>query len=144
MNFSDSILVLNSFGGWKPAMIVNGRGNQQKLDCFKKLGATEAYYSCALNWKNRLYIFGGWDEPRQISRLSGHTLERIGSLAFDHSFGACSVMGGEIFLCFNMLSWDDAKVCRKSTGPLEPYSEVLSSKFDHWDIQLSSSNSKFS
>ena len=135
--------MLNSRDGWKPAMVINGRGNKNELGCFEKVGA-EAYGSCGIDWKNRLYIFGGSEKPRQISQLSGHKLERISSLAFDLRGGACSVMGGQIYLCFNSASYYDSKVCRKSTDPLEPFSKVVSSTFDHYGIQLSSSDSKFS
>ena len=50
-----------------------------------------------------MIVFGGWYEERQISRLDGFKLKRIGSLDFDHEDGACSVMHGEIYLCFD---WD--------------------------------------
>ena len=39
-------------------------------------------WSCSINWKNQLYIFGGATERRQISRLSGQKLERVGDLPF--------------------------------------------------------------
>ena len=135
--------MLNSHRGWKPAMFINERGNQQEVACFEKEGSTDAFYSCGINWQNRLYIFGGWFQRRQISLLSGRKLNRISSLTFDHASSGCSVMGDEIYLCFNAGSWSDSKVCRKTTGPLEAFSKVLSSNFDHFGIQISSSNSKF-
>ena len=76
------ILVLNSQYGWKPAMLINSAGEQKKLTCFERDGDTEAYYSCSITWKNQFHVFGGYSYFRQISRLNGYKLERIGSLDF--------------------------------------------------------------
>ena len=54
-----------------------------------------------------MVIFGGHNEERQISRLKGYKLKRIGSLDFEHMFGACSVMNEEIYLCFNTVTTGD-------------------------------------
>ena len=135
--------MLSSRNGWKPAIIINEKGHQEQLGCFEKVGAVEAQSSCAITWKNQLYIFGGWTEPRQVSLLSHHRLERISSLEFTYASSACAVVSDEVYLCFNGRSYDDSKVCRKSKGPLKAFSEVLSSKFHHWAIQLSYSESKF-
>ena len=90
---------------WKPAMILDPAGEQgsswRKLDCFEPESETEAYYSCSITWTNKLYIFGGHIDQRQISRLDGYHLKRIGTLDFDHYLGGCTVMNDEsIYLCF--------------------------------------------
>ena len=139
----DSILVLNSEGEWKPAMLLNSEGEQEKLACFERDDTTEAFYSCSINWKNQLFIFGGNKERQQISRLTGHKLEQVGSLDFDHRAGACSVMANKlIYLCFNLDS-NDSKRCRRSTDPLEQFSDVALSTYDHRSTPTSSSDSKF-
>ena len=114
------ILVLHSQGGWKPAMLVNSAGEQQELTCFELDPMTQAYQSCSVIWNNQLFIFGGKVEPRQISQLTGHKLERVGNLTFDHQDGSCSNMANEyIFLCFSYFNIpSDSNVCRRSTGPL--------------------------
>ena len=89
---NQTILVLNSENGWKPAMLINSAGEQKELACFDRDATTEAEFSCSVNWNNEFFIFGGKNEKRQISRLTGHKLKRIGDLTFDHYFGACSVM----------------------------------------------------
>ena len=137
----ETVLVLNGRGGWKSAMLVNSAGGQEELNCFERDDNTQAYLSCSINWKNELFIFGGSTEKGQISRLSGYKLERIGDLSFDHYYGACSAMGNQlIFVCFDM---NDGKRCRRSTGPLEPFSEIALSTYDHLRIQTSCSDSKF-
>ena len=56
---------------------------------------------------------------------------------------AHSIMGGEIYLCFDTKS-DQTDVCRKSSGPLETFSQPFNSNHKHLNIQLVSSESKFS
>ena len=66
-------------------MLINSTGQQKESACFERDKNTEAFYSCSIQWKNKLHIFGGLNEKRQISRLTGHKLERVGSLAFEVS-----------------------------------------------------------
>ena len=138
------VIVLNSKGGWKPAMLVNSAGEQQELTCFKPDPLTEAYHSCSVIWNNQLFIFGGKNEPRQISQLTGYNLERVGNLTFDHEDGSCSNMANEyVFLCFTNLDYSsDSKLCRRSTGPLEQFSELAASEYDHYASKTSCSDSK--
>ena len=139
----DPILVLNSRFGWQPAMLLNSEGEQKELDCFERDETTEAVYACSINWNNQLFIFGGANERRQISRLTGHKLERIGSLDFDHKRGACSVMANSfIYLCFNVADSNYWKRCRRSSDPLKQFSEVALSTHRHPSTQTSSSDSK--
>ena len=143
----DPILVINSykstFVGWKPAMLLNSESEQEVLACFERDQETAAYFSCSINWNNQLFIFGGHltKHRRQISRLTGHKLERLSSsLDFDHARGACSVMGKKvILLCFGS---DNKKRCKQSTGPLDKFSDVPLSKYDHFVMQTSCSDSK--
>ena len=124
-------------------MLINSAGEQKELSCFERGDITDATYSCLINWKNHLFVFGGWYEKRQISRLSGYRLERIGTLDFDHQYGACSVMANQfVFLCFNLHS-SDHKRCRRSTGPLKPFTEVTLAKHEHSNTQTSCSESKY-
>ena len=142
------ILVLSSYQGWKPVMLVNSAGDQEELTCFERDDTTRAHNSCFVNWKNQLFIFGGSTEQRQVSRLSGYKLERLGDLSFDHQYGACSNMANMyIFLCFDLKEdsndTDDPRRCRRSTGPMEQFSEVALSNHVHRGIQTSCSDSKF-
>ena len=136
---NETILVLSSNQGWKPAMLVNLAGGQEELTCFERDDTTEAYKSCSINWQNQLFIFGGSSEKRQISQLSGYKLKRIGDLLFDLDKGACGVMGNKLFLCF---SYDDGRRCRRSNSPFEQFSEVALSAYWHRNIQATCSDSK--
>ena len=151
------MLVLNSKGGWKPAMLINTAGYQKELDCFERDSKTVAYHSCSVIWKTELYIFGGdfcigyCDEPtymsniKQVSRLNGHKLERVHSLDFDFWRGACGVMANKyIFLCFTALPYKDqleSKRCRRLAGPYNSSTEEALLTFHQGGI--SCSDSKF-
>ena len=146
-------MILSSNGGWNPAYQLNSVGEQEELTCFKRDEVTtEAHYSCSINWKNQYYVLGGNNQKRQISRLSGSKLERIGNLAFDHKSGACSVMANQfIFMCFDESDSkninDGIRRCRRSTGSgrgnlLGKFTEVALSSHHHRRIQISCSDSK--
>ena len=140
-----TVLVLSSYRGWKPALLLNSEGEQEELTCFEPDDSSEAYYSCSVNWKNQLHVFGGSTERQQISRLNGHELKRIGTLPFDHLNGACGVMSNQfIFLCFNAGDQNDWRRCRRSTGPLETFSEIAPSNHEHHTIHTPCSESKSS
>ena len=129
-------------------MLINSAGEQEELTCFDRDDHVQAAFACSINWQNELFIFGGsnkgHNEQRKISRLSGHKLEHVGDLSFDHYNGACSVMANKtIFLCFGLSNSDtDSKLCRHSTGPFEKFSEVTLSTHLHRGIQTSCSDSK--
>ena len=147
-----TILVLYSDppNGWSPAMLTNSAGEQEELTCFERDDKTYVYNSCFVTWNNQLFVFGGYMDNQQISRLTGHKLQRVGNLTFDHEVGACSVMANQyIFLCFspepfvsNGQNLEHYKLCRRSTGPLEQFSEQSLSKYDHHGVPTSSSDSK--
>ena len=61
-------------------MLVNSAGEQHQLNCFERDSETASHKSCCVNWKNQLFIFGGQTNKRQISRLTGHRLKRVGHL----------------------------------------------------------------
>ena len=127
-------------------MLISIDGNQEELACFVPDSTTEAYFSCSINWKNQLCIFGGYTQTRQISRFSKsrssfYKLERLADLPFDHNRGTCSVIGNQfVFLCFDS---NDANQCRRSTGPLEHFSVVTPSTHRHQGARTSYSDSKF-
>ena len=63
-----------------------------------------------------------------------------GTLDFDHDGGACDSVNDQIYLCFNY--GGDEKLCRKSNGPLEPFSDLDHSNFDHALTGLAASDSE--
>ena len=113
-------------------MLVKTGGEQEELGCFERDNDTEVFFSCQAIWQNELHVFGGNVKKRQISKLNGHRLERLGSLTFDHREGQCSVMNNQyIYLCFQLDNSVDWNRCRRSTGPLETFSEIELSNHNH-------------
>ena len=104
---------------------------------------TEVFWSCSVTWRNHFYVFGGYSETRQISKVTGCKLTSIGTLAFDHHYAGCSIVGEDIiYLCFNGNNADDYKKCRSAAEPLGNFTEVPLSNYQHKDIRIASSFSK--
>ena len=133
---------MNSWDGWKPALLLDATGRQDQLDCFSHDQNAEADESCSLTWQNQLYVFGGDSNKRQISRLSGYRLHVVGALPFDHRLGACANFANKkLFLCFNDAS-SDWKRCRWSREPLGSFAEATFATYDHRAARISSSDGK--
>ena len=68
-------------------------------------------------------------------------LTKIGDLSFNFFNGACSSrLDKEIYLCFE--NDGDNKNCRRSTGALEAFVSIASSKYGHDYTRLASSPGK--
>ena len=88
-----------------------------------------------------MIIFGGEDQRRQINQVQGCTIQRIGTLEFDHDGGGCTTNKNDIYLCF---SWEgDEKLCRKSSDPLGSFEKIGRSQFSHTLTGIASSECKF-
>ena len=140
----NSVLVLSTFEGYKPPVITDANGREDYNFLFRFAENTSAYGSCSLMFKNELYVFGSenGDFYRQISKLVGCQLRRVGNLDFDHNRGACTNFNDEkVFLCFNDQS-TDWKKCRFAEGPNEVYTETASSVYEHEYGNIAASKSK--
>ena len=107
-----TVLIFSSYDEiWKPAYLAKSNGKQKEMTCFKPQDKTEAYYACSVNWKNSLFVYGGHiDTKKQISRLSGPKLKRVGDLPFKLYRGSCSVMAGVLFEVAFSLSLEILKI----------------------------------
>ena len=131
---------MSSYSGWKPAVLVDSTGRQDKLECFTHDKDSEVYRSCSVTWNNELYIFGGAHNKRQISKLVRYKLQVIGNLPFDFQFGGCTTMAsGKLFLCFSLY---DYKRCQWSTEPLGHFYNSTLAFHYHDSIRISSSECK--
>ena len=107
---------------------------------------TEVFYSCSISWRNQFFVFGGFSPSlkRQISKLVGCKLSRVGTLDFDHSYGGCaSLADNQVFLCFDYIRSEDYRKCRVASDPLGDFTVVSRSSFDHRYTRVASSDSKF-
>ena len=121
------VLALNTFNGTQQVFSVNPDGGHVKMD-FYFPGNIEVHQSCSVVFKNKMFIFGGKKEQRQISEVSSNCgIDRIGDLSFDFVRGACTVINeDEIMLCFDLKQPDQGRVCRidkNPTGSLDKISQ---------------------
>ena len=79
--------------------------------------------------EGEFYVFGGVTKSKQISKLVGCSLQRVGEMESWLVNGACAnVADQEIYLCFsvasNELLQDDWRVCRIGTDSLGPFEKI--------------------
>ena len=133
------VLVLSTYSWDDVPIITNAAGRQDTNFDFVFGEGTEVDYSCSMTWKNELYIFGGRSKKRQISKLIGCQLTRIGELEFDHYLGACAnVADAKLYLCFNDASGDYDK-CRVALSPTGIFDEINRSIHFHAFTRIAAS-----
>ena len=85
-----------------------------------------------------MYVFGGVNEMRQISQVTGCGLERIGNLAFDLRSGACTVIRNkQIMLCFDYQNYE-GRVCRVGQSPTGSFNKIQESNYHHYGTHIAS------
>ena len=107
---------------------------------------SSVYSSCYTIFKNDFLVFGGrFDFTKQISKIDGCGLRRIGSLDFDLYDGSCTVIKDSVvYLCFDRSgASSDQRKCRFATNPLSEFSEASLSSHDHICASVASSESKY-
>ena len=89
--------------------------------------------------KRELCLWGLW-KPRQISKIDGCRLRRIGELDFDHGFGGCANVNDEkILLCFSFFDGDKCRSSKSLTGIFEA---ITRSNYKHVYTKTDSIKSK--
>ena len=137
-------LVSYLYLSWNPhkALLIDANDRQDEVTCFSRDENAEVYRSCDLTWHNNFYVFGGYSNVRQISQVIGKKLTVIGSLGFDFYHGACDVMGiDKIWLCFGYDA-NDYKRCRVGLNPLETFTQVQQTTFEHRGAKVAASDCK--
>ena len=116
---------------------LNGRAD--RID-FSYGENTELEDSCSIVFNGQAYVYGGWEQKRQISTIDGCQLKRIASLDFDFKEGACTSTSNTIYLCFEN---GNGKACRTANNPTGPFGAIADSTFEHSYIQIAASSSEF-
>ena len=97
---------------------------------------TEVYCSCSFKLDNEMYIIGGYEHKRQLSKISKCQLSRLSKdLPFDFSQGACAVTENIAFLCFD---YENFKTCYRTTD-LENFEQLTNSSYSHRAIRIAAS-----
>ena len=84
-------MAINTYEGNKQAVLVDMAGGFTNLT-FSFPANTEVDDSCSLLFNDKMFVFGGLNEKRQISKVTGCGLKRIGDLDFDFHAGACTLI----------------------------------------------------
>ena len=141
------ILVLYTDPDMEPLsawLIIDGRGQSKGIGFSYGSGGTEVDRSCSIVWRGQMVVFGGYNYKRQISVVNNCQLTKKGELPFDMANGACAQRdNAEIFICFE--NWDDKstwKNCHRSIGPLEAFSKLPSSTYEHRKIRIAVTSGK--
>ena len=137
-------MAFNTFNGKNQAFSIDPNGGHVKMD-FSFPGNTEVHQSCSVVFNNKMYIFGGKNEHRQIAEVSSKCgIDRIGDLPFDFVNGACTVIAGNyLILCFDMKEGYQGRVCRidqSQFGSLDKISQE--SDFTHYRAKIASQDGK--
>ena len=127
-----SILILGDWDYDKIPVITDSNGKVEYVgeDFDFEFGhQTEVDGSCSITYRGDFYVFGRIGLDRQISKLEGCSLERIGSLDFDFELGGCATVNSySIYLCFRRY---DYKRCFVGTDPVGTFYNVTESQFNH-------------
>ena len=93
----EDALILNTYPAEvpnQPVIVGLDAGYNYELD-FAYESDTEAFGSCSVLFAGDMLIFGGYNEPRQISRVDECRVKRLGTLEFDFFYGACANTGAQ-------------------------------------------------
>lgn len=136
--FRSEVLILSTNNDATVPTITNAAGDVDRDFYFSIDNDAEVSRSCSIVWNNQLYIFGGKSMKTQISKVTNCRLERVGELAFNHAFGACTnVADDRIYLCFDE---KNAKKCRVGSSPMGSFTEITSSHNAHKWTRIATNN----
>ena len=134
------MLAINTFNGYNQAFSVDPNSGHVKMD-FNFPGNIEVHQSCSVVFNDKMFIFGGIKEHRQIAEVSSKCgIDRIGDLPFDFVNGACTVIKGDyLMLCFDMKQGYQGKVCRIDQSPTGSLDKINQwSNFAHYRAKVAS------
>ena len=103
---------------------------------------TEVEEACSLLFNDEMYVFGGLYEMRQISKVTGCGLKRIGNLDFYFHAGTCTLMqSSTLLLCFDYYRYG-GKVCRVADRPTASFKKIRESNYHHYSAKIASNGGK--
>ena len=124
-------------------LLIDGKGQSKEIE-FNFASETEVSGSCSIVWLGKMFVFGGYSYQRQISVVDGCELKKKGELTFDMYLGACAQRDNqEVYICFELESYlSQTKNCRRSIGPLEAFTKLPSSTYDHRSTRIAVTSGK--
>ena len=135
------VLILSTMNKLNVPIITNASGREDRNFYFEYGEKTEVDRSCAITWRNEHYVFGGYSNDRQVSKIKSCKLERIGELSFSFFEATCTNVGDRmIYLCF--ATYAGNKICRFSDSPIGQFQEFVNSIYEHGASRIASSDCK--
>lgn len=137
------VLVLStSFGVQKQPMVIGFNGDYREAS-FEYGPGTSIYYSCAVEYQNDFFIFGGLNNNYQMSKINGCKLETHVNLPFKFTRGSCGQYNlsneeSEILLCFG---YYNPTGCKRFDGNTFKDLEI-ESRYGHIDSYFSTFDGK--
>ena len=124
-------------------LIIDSQGHSKEIG-FAYNSKTGAYAACSVIWRGDMFIFGGISQEKQISKVDQCQLKRVGDLPFDMYYGACAQRNDqEVYICFEVSNDSSTgKNCHVSSGPLENFSKLPSSSYEHRNTRIAVTNGK--
>ena len=96
-----SVLILSTALRDNIPVILTTLGQADKSFDFSYASSAEVYKSCSVTFQNEYFVFGGYKQKRQISKIEGCQLKRIASLSFNLEYGGCAnVADNQVYVCF--------------------------------------------
>ena len=114
------------------SVLLDGYGNF-KWPEFTFSEGTEVAYSCSVIWESQMYVFGGFRNNNQVSRIDGCQLNLVAQLDFKFNHGACTNFDDSfVYLCFPDYNDETSfKYCYRSSGPLGTFQRAADSTHVH-------------
>ena len=138
-----TVIILNTANANSKPVGMDQFGETGDID-FSYAPGTEVLGSCSVLHQGKHYIFGGYNDNRQISTVEsgsavdGHCrLVHTGSLPFDFGQGACAQSGDRITLCFDFYH---ERTCWLSVdGSVGKFEQQPPSIYQHRRIRIADS-----
>ena len=137
-----SVLILNTHESINKPIMTDLSGKEIKCTAFTIDNNVEVRHSCAVTFKGRFIVYGGYTLKRQIAEVTNKSLKNVGNLPFDFVLGGCTSTTNEILLCFHHDG--DLKTCYQTTNPTGQFNEITKSSHVHRRIKFASSECKLS
>ena len=138
------MLAINTYNGKNQAISIDPNSGHVNMG-FYFPGNTEVHQSCSVVFNDKMFIFGGQKETRQIAEVSTKCgINRIGDLPFDFVNGACTIIKGNyLMLCFDMKEGYQGKVCRIDKSPTGSFDKInKESNFNHYRARVAAIDGK--
>ena len=127
---ASSVLVLSTRRPYTRNIIVDVNGREDYDFNVDFDSGTEAWESCTVVWHGEMFIYGGWKNRNQISKLANCKVEQLGELPFFHRRGGCAITPtGRVYLCFH---YHSDKLCYQAEKPgVSEFASLANSTHGH-------------